>query len=450
MNVKQANKYLNSLINFEQSLQKVSDKEIKLERMTALMQALGNPQTELKTIHVAGTKGKGSTSVMIADMLKSAGFKVGLYTSPHIHDRNERIRILDQDRTGNSEGVFADSIIDEDIADLLSSIKDILNQVNKKSKLGKLTFYEVFTALAFCYFKQQNVDYVVLETGLGGRLDATNVCDSFISVLTPISLEHTNILGDTLTLIAREKAAIIKDQQTVVIAPQEDEAMNVIVDRCRAFDNDFIILDSQSQSENVRVSQLSQTYDLRTSGHLYPDVELSLLGDHQRMNAAVAVHVIECLRKHDVKVSESAIRTSLKSIRWPLRYEIIHEQPFVILDAAHNEASALALRRTIMDAFPDLKVALILGVSEDKKIPDICASLKPIVKRVYFTQAKHKRAHKFTRQEAGFLFSGIDTQFTKNTADAFRKAMKSADSSDVILVTGSIFVTSEVRSIIKG
>ncbi len=223
--------YLNSLTNFESYLHEIMPDDFHLDRIKELLSALSHPETKLKIIHVAGTKGKGSTCAMIASILQQASFKVGLYTSPHLHRVNERIRILDKNNL-HSKGDFTGSISDDQMARIINLIRPVVAVIENKG--GFLTYFEVLTAIAAVYFAQEQVDFAVLETGLGGRLDATNAFDAGIAVITLISLHHMKILGNNLKQIAREKAGIIKSsRQKVVIAPQNEIAMEVLKDRCR-------------------------------------------------------------------------------------------------------------------------------------------------------------------------------------------------------------------------
>ena len=216
MTYPQAIKYLESFVNYEKFIDYPYKRSLKLERIKDFLFLIGNPQDKLRCIHVAGTKGKGSTCAFIAYILRQAGFRVGLYTSPHLSDFRERIRILEYQRIGKSKrvlDVFEGLIGKRDLAGLVKKLKPAIDRYNKSSKYGPLSFFEVYTALAFVYFKEQKTDFAVLETGLGGRLDATNTVNALVSVITPISYEHTQKLGKTLREIAREKAGIIKECQ---------------------------------------------------------------------------------------------------------------------------------------------------------------------------------------------------------------------------------------------
>ncbi len=446
-----ARSYLNSFINFEHSLNKVADLDFKLERMRELLKRMGDPQKDLYIIHVAGSKGKGSTCAMIASVLKQAGLRVGLYSSPHILKLNERIRVMDARRIiqETADDLFGDSISDRELSRVLFDWKAVIDEVHADDKYGPLTFYEVLTATALLYFQKRDVDAVVLETGLGGRLDATNVCESRIAVITPISYEHTAILGDTLAAIAGEKAAIIKSQQDVVIAPQELEAESVIMDRCRKFDIQPRQVYSTDVSASTTRDLTEQTFDVTVADHTYTAVKLPLLGKHQTINAAGTVNVVECLRDQGMSITDQHVYLGLASVEWPIRFEIVRRDPLTILDAAHNEASVRTLCESLKTLVPDRKIHLLLGVSRDKNIKEICGALAEYAYKVWLSKADHPRAYTFSQEEAEGYFPNKPVRICKNVKDAVNDLNKHLSTDDVVIVTGSIFVAAEARSILR-
>jgi dihydrofolate synthase/folylpolyglutamate synthase len=266
MDSHQTQQYLESFINHEIHLDQARSSAFKLERVQRLLKNLGDPQDHLKVIHVAGTKGKGSICALTANILKESNYRVGLYTSPHINDMRERIRILAKaPMNSNSGDIFPDMISNRELADVLGEIKPLIEQSKIEEEIGRLSFFEVFTALALYYFRQQKVDFVVLETGLGGRLDATNAAPSLIAVIAPISLEHTHILGNTISDITKEKAAIIKERkQNVIISPQDDQAKEILKNRCSQFDIDPVWTSEQAKSTLISQSVNGQVIDIST------------------------------------------------------------------------------------------------------------------------------------------------------------------------------------------
>lgn len=417
--------YLDSLHNFEFYLNKISVKDFNLDRIQDALQTLGNPQGNLKIIHVAGTKGKGSTCAMVASILAHAGFKVGLYTSPHLHKVNERLRILDQSNLHASDD-FSGSISDEELARLIELIRPVAEGIEKKG--GFLTYFETLTVMAAQYFSERKVDFAVFETGLGGRLDATNVFDSMIAVLTPISLDHTKILGDSLKKIAQEKAGIIKNsQQQVIVAPQEETVMEVIKDRCHQLGISPCLVHPMQHRQ----------------------MSIALKGEHQLVNAACAFEVMRVLQNQGVLISPKAMAEGLKQVRWHGRFEIIKHRPIIIVDGAHNPASSEALAKTILDEYRDRRVILILGLSADKDIKAVCEPLKLVSSTIILTKANHPRSHRFTPAEAEEIFPQTEVRMTENVGEALSIAQSQANKDDVIVVTGSLFVVAEARECIN-
>ena len=424
MNSSEVHSYLNSFVNFESQLHQLRPEDFSLNRIQKFLDLAGNPVGNLKIIHVAGTKGKGSTCAFLAGILQEAGYKVGLYTSPHLHRVNERIRILNTDNI-HSKDNFSGAINDQELASVLTFLRPFAAAIQNEGNI--LTFFEVLTVAALCYFASSKVDVVILETGLGGRLDATNAADSSIAVITPVSLDHTRILGPTLREIASEKAGIIKNShQKVVIAPQEKEAMDIIFQRCREFGIHPVLV-SMGNHQNLKIG---------------------LKGRHQMINAATAIEAARVLKTMGFKISDEAMGEGLIHVRWPGRFELLRENPDVIVDCAHNGASAQALSNTLMEVYPHRRVILVLGISQDKDAGAICNSLKDNVARIFLTRARHPRAHFFNQAEGKDYFGDKPFEIIESLDKALEKALQIADPQDVILVTGSIFVVAEARDIL--
>ncbi|MCU0641701.1 MAG: bifunctional folylpolyglutamate synthase/dihydrofolate synthase [Candidatus Margulisbacteria bacterium] len=320
-----------------------------LQRIEQLLDRLGNPQRKLKIIHVAGTNGKGSTCAMIAAILQAAGYRVGLYTSPHLFKYNERIKINGQD------------ISDKDFSQGLTGIGR-----EEQGLAGKLTAFEALTALAFWYFAKKKVDYAVVEVGLGGRLDATNVVTPLISVITNIDLEHTSILGRTLARIALEKAAIIKPGVPVVTAEAKPEALQVI--KHQAEKKGSMLIQVGSQGEGL---------------------PSALVGDHQKINAACAVVAV---RLADIKVDKETILRGLTKVKWPARFQIVKKEPLTIVDGAHNPAGARVLAAALRLKYPGRKFVFIFGTQTDKAADQMLDILRPLAKKIIVTHSSHQNA----------------------------------------------------------
>ncbi|MBM3252101.1 MAG: bifunctional folylpolyglutamate synthase/dihydrofolate synthase, partial [Candidatus Omnitrophica bacterium] len=321
MTFPEAQDYLNSFINYENLINFPYKESFKLERIKSFLDSIGNPQKELKCIHIAGTKGKGSTCAFVAYILRCAGFKVGLYTSPHLESFRERIRILSPEDAQSDDKVFEGMISSEDVVKYVERLKVYIEKFNQESQWKKLSFFEVYTALAFLYFKDQSIDFAVLETGLGGRLDATNSADSLICAITPISFEHTHKLGNTLAAIAAEKAGIIKKKNQIVIsAPQSEEALNTIRQRCQEFQAKLYLLGKDIFFEEIQSDINGQVFDFFDKFAEYTYLRIGLLGKHQLINAATALGVIEALRLLNIFVPADAIKKGLAQTVWPGRF----------------------------------------------------------------------------------------------------------------------------------
>src|SRR5688572_22476914 len=365
--------YLYSFVDYSlRHSSELAKADFNLDRMFALMEELGDPQTKYPIIHVAGTKGKGSVCALTASALQAAGYKVGLYTSPHLLDYTERIRI-------NGE-----PLSHEQLVELVEGVKPAV------AKIPKLTTFEITTALGLLAFAKQNVDAAVIEVGLGGRLDATNIVTPKISVITSLSYDHMAVLGDTLAKIAGEKAGIIKEGVPVVSAPQQGEALEVILERVKKLHSKFSLI-----GKDVRFKRVSYSLDgqsLQINDRLLRsilDLQIPLLGSHQIENAATSY---KALKASGLEISDKAIQKGFAQAKWPARFEVVRRDPPVILDSAHNQDSFARLRETLDEHFPGKLVYLIFGASEDKNIPGMFAEMKPKIKKLMVTRAGHPRA----------------------------------------------------------
>ena len=436
--------YLESFVNYEKIPAYPYKESLKLERVKDFLSALGNPQDTLKSLHVAGTKGKGSTCVFITYILLQAGYRVGLYTSPHLSDFRERIRILRPEfvrcRMRPKED-FEGMISKAELSGLTTQIKPFIENYNKDSQYGPLSFFEVYTTLAFLYFKKKKVDFVVLETGLGGRLDATNTADSLVCAITPISYEHTQKLGNTLSEIAAEKAGIIKNSPPAIVisAPQEKEAARVIRNRCKATGAKLYEV-----GREITYRKTKNGFDIKGAWERYPDLKVNLLGEHQLINASVAVGVVEALRFYHFNIGKDSIRKGLAGTAWPGRCEVISRQPWVVLDGAQNIDSSTVLKKAIRENFRYRNLILVLGISKDKDIQAICDQLYDLTDEVILTQADNPRAA--PAASLAQYFPSKRVHITKNVREAKGLSRSIAGKDDLILVCGSLFVVGEYRN----
>ena len=445
MNYQEAIQYLESFINYEKIPRWPYKESLKLERIKEFLVYLGSPQNSLNCLHIAGSKGKGSTCAFISYILKEGGFKVGLYTSPHLACFRERIRILEKKSTEISHKLpeeFEGMVSEEEVSELVEKLKPSIEEYNRNSKYGPLSFFEVYTALAFVYFKEKKVDFVVLETGLGGRLDATNVANALVCGITPISYEHTQKLGNTLAEIAYEKAGIIKDKQIVISAPQEKEAELLIRNRCKEVGAKLYKV-----NKDLLYKKTKKGFYVKGIFERYLDLKTRLLGEHQLANATVAIGMAEALRFFDIYIDNNTIKKGLFNTVWPARCEVIAETPFIILDGAQNVASSKALKGTIRENFSCEKLILILGISRDKDIKGVCEELKDLADIVILTKADNPRAT--TPEVLSQYFKEKEKYTTQNTQEAIELAKRKASFKDLILVCGSLFVAGEIRQYLK-
>jgi folylpolyglutamate synthase/dihydrofolate synthase len=417
--------YLYSFVDY--SLKKSSElakADFNLDRMRVLMAALGNPERQYAIIHVAGTKGKGSTSALMASALRAAGYKTGLYTSPHLQDYVERIQI---------DGA---SVSHTELVELVELAKPAVNRI------PLLTTFEITTAIAFLYFAQQKVNAAVIEVGLGGRLDATNVVVPRVSVITSLSYDHMAVLGNTLMLIAGEKAGIIKPGIPVVSAPQVDEA-RVVLEKISAERKSALTM----VGRDVRVETGEHSLDGQNLTVFTPQpvrFHIPLLGAHQSVNAATAY---TALRASGLKISEEAIRKGFAEVSWPCRFEVIQREPPVILDSAHNPDSFEKLAETLEDYFPGKAIILIFGSSEDKDMTGMLNILKEKVSLVLATKAVHPRATETEKILELANRLGVRAETATPVEAALNRALQLAvGGNNAIVSAGSMFVTAEVKT----
>ena len=402
-----------------------------LRRIEVLLEKLGNPHQAARSIHVAGTKGKGSTAAMIASILTQADYRTGLYTSPHLLSIKERIQI---DGSPIAENAFAR---------LVEMMRPEVEIVNDSGGFGELTTFELLTALAFAYFKERQADYQVLETGLGGRLDATNVVKPEVCVITAISFDHTDVLGDTLPQIATEKAGIIKPTSIVISSPQYPEAMEVIVRVCRERGVRLVRAGSDVTWQRKAFSLEGQAFQVNGLTGEY-ELNLPLLGEHQLENAATAVAAAEVLVERGAKVSPKNIADGLAQVHWPGRLQILRREPWVIVDGAHNADSVRRLVKALRQYFDFERAILIFGASSDKNIAGMVAELASFPDTVIVTQSRHPRAIAPDKLVSEFAKWEIIPEVAENVASAVERALAQAKPTDLICATGSLFIVAEV------
>ena len=407
-----------------------------LRRIERLLARMSNPQNAAKTVHIAGTKGKGSTAAMLASILKQSGYRTGLYTSPHLLSIRERIQVDGR------------QISEDEFARLAGRIKPEVEAVNTGGDLGELTTYEILTALAFMYFQDRGVAYQVLETGLGGRLDATNVVQPEVCVITSISYDHMDVLGDTLAEIAREKAGIIKSGSIVVTAPQIPEAMNVLENVCRQQEVKLVRVGSDVSWRRKSISPEKQSFQLMGLKGNY-NIEVPLLGEYQLENAATAITAAETLAGRGAVITAEAITSGIAGVNWPGRLQVLRRKPWVIVDGAHNGDSVQRLVAALRQYFTFEKAVVIFGASSDKNIAAMVAELKTFPDRVIVTSSHHPRAVAVEQLVEEFSRENIIPEVSEDVASAVEKALSLAGPADLVCAAGSLFLVAEVMEYMR-
>lgn len=417
-----------------------------LQRMRELARLMGNPQEKYPIIHVAGTKGKGSTCAFISSVLVESGYRVGFYSSPHLIDFAERIQINGR------------NIAHKELVQRVDRIKPFVEKVKE------LTTFEISTALAFDYFAEEKVDMAVIEVGLGGRLDATNIVTPVVSVITSLSLDHMAVLGDTLEKIAEEKAGIIKENIPVISSMQPFEAMLVLRKKAGQMGSQFYSVGDDVTVKLDKHSLAGQKFILHVNSEskllqTFPQEEKSiekdlycstpLLGIHQIENAATAFLTLKVFEQKGIKISDASIRKGFEKVKWPGRFQILLRKPLLIIDSAHNFDSARRLARAIEDYLPGRSITLIFGASEDKDIHGMFDELLPKVKKVILTQSIHPRAANIKQMVDLTIDYNCIVKSVIPITEAIETAINESKPEDVIVGTGSIFVAAAILEYFK-
>ncbi|MBU3134930.1 bifunctional folylpolyglutamate synthase/dihydrofolate synthase [Clostridium gasigenes] len=409
-----------------------------LKRTFRLLELLGNPQNKIKLIHIAGTNGKGSTTAMISKILMGNGYKVGMYTSPFLEEFEERIQI---NRV---------NIPKEKLANLMDELKIAVDKVIEEG-YNHPTEFEIITCLMFLYFYKENIDFGVIEVGLGGRLDSTNVITPIISIITSISYDHTNILGNTLTKISREKSGIIKECVPVVIFPQEEEVLKVIKSKCKELNAPLHII-NEIDSELIEILQEEKPYQkvkIKGIKNEY-NIKLPLLGEHQILNLSLAIKAIELLEKNKkVKISKEILEKSLEDVCWNGRLEVMKKSPLVVLDGAHNIQGITTLKQNIEKYFKYKNIYLILGILADKDVEEMIKVITPMAKEVYAVTPNSIRAELAEDLKNEVLKYNENCIAFEKYEYALNKALEIAKEDDIIVACGSLYMVGGMRTIIK-
>ena len=407
-----------------------------LTRMEALLGRLDSPQDQVPAVHIAGTKGKGSTAALCDAALHAAGLSTGFYSSPHLHTFRERIRL--------------DSvpISQEGFAALVEGLWPLHEELKSDPAVGPLTLFEFLTCMAFRCFAEDRTDVQVIEVGLGGRLDATNVLDAGVCVITSISLDHMAILGNTIGEIAADKAGIIKPGSTVVIAPQASEALAQILAACQEKEAAPILVGRDVTWEEGRTGTDGQRFKVRGRNGEY-ELYMPLLGAHQLENAASAVAALEALGSQGIDVSAKAMEVGFEKVNWPCRMEVLSRSPFLVADGAHNVYSIECLLKSLPDYLQYDRLILVAGFSKDKNVEGMARALGEKADIIVATASRHPRS--MLAVEVAALFPGSSKpEIASTPADALGIAMDIAEKKDLVLATGSLFLAAEIRETALG
>lgn len=429
MNYEQAIEYIESTCKFGNNS--------GTKRVEKILELLGNPHRELKCIHIAGTNGKGSTTVMISKILIEAGYKVGMYTSPYLEEFEERIQI-------NGENIPKDRL-----ASVMSRVAEAVDKIIKDG-YGSPTEFEIITCAMFLYYFEEKIDYGVIEVGLGGRMDSTNVITPLVSVITSISFDHMGILGDTLEKIAYEKAGIIKEGVPLVLYPQQKESEEVIKNICKEKNSPLIYVkeDSVKSTEENLYNVNYQRCIISTLNKEY-NIELSLLGIHQLLNCSAVLNVMEQLQSLGTNIEEEHILRGLKNVKWPGRMEIMKKNPIVLIDGAHNIDGIDKLSKNVKKYFKYNKLILIIGILSDKQVEEMIKTIVPLAHRVIAITPHSYRAENADKLAEIIKKYNDNYEKIEDYDTAYTKALSYCEEEDMILICGSLYMIGDMRKIIN-
>lgn len=403
-----------------------------LGRITQLLHLLGNPQDRLKVIHIGGTNGKGSTSAMVTSILKAAGYRVGLFSSPHLHRYTERMTINGQE------------IPETAVASLMTEIRPLLEKMVQEG-FEHPTEFEVNTALALLYFAREKVDFAVLEVGLGGAIDSTNVVNPLVAVITNVGMDHMDYLGNTLEEITEVKGGIIKPGCQVVTGTDKEEVVRILEDICRDKEARLWRLGKDFQVELISNTLDGVTFSFYGNGVGYQALQVPLLGEHQAVNGAIAVVTIRCLATYGYQIPTEAIYEGLKRVHWPARLEIVKRCPLVLIDGAHNVDGARTLRKALEQLFTYGKLILVIGMLADKEREKVLELLAPLADALVVTRPNSPRAENWEE------LASLGSRYVKEVIvqpdihDAIEEALAMAGAEDLVCITGSLYMVAEAR-----
>ncbi len=397
-----------------------------LETVSELLGRLGNPQLAYKTVHIAGTNGKGSTAAMLRDILMKSGYRTGFYSSPHLHTFNERVTL------------DAEQISDSDLEKLEEEVGSVCDGLEP-------TYFEFTTAIAFKYFAEKRPDIVLVEVGLGGRLDATNLVNPLLTIITPVSMDHQEFLGNNIASVAREKAGILKKGVKAVISRQPSEVMEVV--RARAEEVGAPLMVEGANFETTETGY--PLFNYRGASLHLENLRCGLIGRHQLQNSAMALASAECLTEKGFQLNEKAVRQALVEVRWPGRLELIEEiEPQVLLDGTHNPGGARVLADALADHFPDRPVRLIIGMQVTKDLKTFLSILKPHIGGLHAVPLRDMACYEPSEVARVAVEMGMEATAHQTVAQALESAVAEAGENGLVLAAGSLYLVGEIRELI--
>lgn len=440
---KQAKEFLLQTIDYEKLTQyKYDSSSFDLKRMEEMMAFVGNPHKKRRCVHITGTKGKGSTSIIIASILKELGLKTGLFTSPHLIYLEERMKVNDR------------MISQKMFVELINRLKPYVDRIMLKNPTLMPTFFEIVTAIAFLYFERKKVDISVLEVGMGGRLDSTNIILPEISVITPVSYDHTDRLGHTLDRIAYEKAGIIKEGVPVISSAQEPEPLSVISKTCKEKNARLYLVGKDILINNIKVTKRNgfygTEYEIRTWRNIYKNIFLPLVGRHQVENCATAIGALDVLAENGIiETNNENIINALAKVKCPARIEVISESPLIVLDTAHTVSSMKILRESIKENFSFKKLIVVIGLSADKDIEGILKEIAFVADDLILTRTGNPReAEPEKMAVTAKRFYRKNPMVIEDIDEALKEAKRIAEKDDLICITGSFFLAGKLKKLL--
>lgn len=410
--------------------------KLGLDYVKHLLAQIGDPHEDFRSVHVTGTNGKGSTTAMIASILKEVGFKTGMFTSPHLSTFTERIQV---------DGV---QIPVEDVVRLIEEVRPLCEEMVEDPELRHPTFFEIITAIAFKYFSEEGVDYAVLEVGMGGKLDATNVVKSQVSVITNVSLEHTEVLGDTVLEIAEKKAGIVKEGGVLVTATADDDVYSLFLKVCEDVGSKIFRVGTDITFQKLSSGYEGQSFTLRGLSRSYKELHIPFLGEHQLLNAATAVGTVEALSFHGVEVPEDAVARGLSNVIWPGRMEVMQTSPLVVLDGAKDLEAARVIKEALLKDFTYDRLVAVVSISSNKRISEMIGEIAQAAD--HFVITSHRvmgRAARPSKIAAEVERHSRTFEVVDDVRKAVNRSIELAGKDGMVIVVGSVFLVGEAREI---